>query len=203
MHSWSCPWPQLPRRCPNPQRRQRPALSSTGDGTPLRPTPRPSNGPKTSTCLNPVAPPLSHPTSKVASHLPKGQPLCPNPSQPKDAPPAAPRPPRHSPILPVRSLATSPKVSRSAPTPQKQKTRRVRRARSTPDSIDAPRARLRLTSIPTPSTRALRSMLSLFVRGATVGLRGAYGPVSGYGLPEWQGLRDEWLGSPGDGVRGV
>src|ERR1019366_10316425 len=43
--------------------------------------------------------------------------------------------------------------------------------RSTPDSIDAPRARLRLTSIPTPSTRALRSMLSLFVRGATEGLR--------------------------------
>src|ERR1035438_2088306 len=151
MHSWSCPWPQLPRRCPNPQRRQRPALSSTGDGTPLRPTPRPSNGPKTSTCLNPVAPPLPHTTPHAA----------------RPPPPAPPRPPRHSPILPVRSLATSPKVSRSAPTPQKQKTRRVRRARSTPDSIDAPRARLRLTSIPTPSTRALRSMLSLFVSGFT------------------------------------
>src|ERR1022692_4556284 len=63
-------------------------------------------------------------------------------------PPASIRSPRHSPILPVRSLATSPKVSHSAPTPQKQKTRRVRRARSTPDSIDAPRARLRLPSIP-------------------------------------------------------
>src|ERR1039458_9023978 len=71
---------------------------------------------------------------------------------------------RHTPILPLRSPATSPKLSHSPPTPQKQKTRRVRRARSTPDSIDAPRARLRLTPIPTPQTRALRSMLSLFVR---------------------------------------
>jgi len=70
---------------------------------------------------------------------------------------------RHTPSLPIRSPATSTKVSRSPPAPQKQKTRRVRRARSTPDSIDAPRARLRLTSIPTPQTRALRSMLSLFV----------------------------------------
>src|ERR1035438_2691522 len=33
-----------------------------------------------------------------------------------------------------------------------------------PDSIDAPRARLRSTRIPTPSARALRSMLSFFVR---------------------------------------
>ena len=69
-----------------------------------------------------------------------------------------------TPILPVRSPATSPTITHSPLTPQKQKTKRVRRARSTPDSIDAPRARRRLTSMLTSRARALRSMLSLFVR---------------------------------------
>ena len=55
------------------------------------------------------------------------------------SPPTSIGSPRHTPSLPIRSPATSPKASRSPPTPQKQKTRRLRRARSTPDSIDAPR----------------------------------------------------------------
>ena len=69
--------------------------------------------------------------------------------------------------VPERSPGTSKRSAALPQQPQKQKTRRVRRARSTPDSIDAPRARLRLTSIPTSWARALRSMLSLFVRRIT------------------------------------
>jgi hypothetical protein len=84
MHSASRIAPQLPRRWPNLQRRQRTALSPAGDRAPFWVTPRPANGPETSTYPNRVAPPDSHPTHKVARHLPKAQPLSPNASKAKD-----------------------------------------------------------------------------------------------------------------------
>ena len=84
MHSSSRISPQLPRRGPNLQRRQRTALSATGEGTPLRVAPRPSNGPKASIDLHQLALPHSYPANKLASDRHKGQPLCPNASKAKD-----------------------------------------------------------------------------------------------------------------------